>query len=94
VKYFALNLPHVYVHVPDVACLRLVEANPRVRFEVDDVASPSRWETMIGWGTLEHLDAAGAAGHGRDGRATVYRLHLDAVRGFFRGGDPLASHPD
>jgi nitroimidazol reductase NimA-like FMN-containing flavoprotein (pyridoxamine 5'-phosphate oxidase superfamily) len=92
VRYYALNLPDVYLHAPDAACIRLTHANPRVRFEVDDVESPGRWESVVGWGTIEELDRAAAPEPVGDEPGRLYRIHLNRLRGFYRGLPPAARH--
>ena len=86
VHYYATDLPNVYLHAPDAACLELARSNPAVRFEVDDIDSPGHWGAVVGWGTMEQLESVGspeAAGHAP---AKVYRIHLDRLRGFYRSG--------
>lgn len=90
VRYYALDLPNVYLHAPDAACIRLTHLDPSVRFEVDDVESPGRWESVIGWGTIEELDSTAAPKQARDEPGTIYRIRLNRVRGFYRG-DPAAA---
>ncbi len=51
-------------------------AGCRVRIEVDEVAGPQSWKTVLGWGELVSEDVP--AGSVR------YRLRLCAVRGFGR----------
>jgi nitroimidazol reductase NimA-like FMN-containing flavoprotein (pyridoxamine 5'-phosphate oxidase superfamily) len=86
VRYYATDLPNVYLHAPDAACLELARANPAVRFEVDDIDSPGRWGAVVGWGTMEQLEGSGdpeAAGHAA---VKVYRIHFERLRGFYRRG--------
>jgi nitroimidazol reductase NimA-like FMN-containing flavoprotein (pyridoxamine 5'-phosphate oxidase superfamily) len=91
VRYYAFDLPDVYVSEPDAACIRLAHANPRVRFEVDDVESPGRWESVVGWGTIEELDRAAAPDAVGDKPGTLYRIHLSRLRGFYRGAHGVAT---
>jgi hypothetical protein len=89
VRYYAVDLPVLYVNALDALCQRLTRADARIRFEVDEVEGPGRWKTVIGWGTLEELDRA-AAPASAPLDAAVYRIRLDRLRGFFRG-DPGAA---
>jgi nitroimidazol reductase NimA-like FMN-containing flavoprotein (pyridoxamine 5'-phosphate oxidase superfamily) len=91
VRYYAFDLPDVYVCEPDDACTRLTHANPRVRFEVDDVESPGRWETVVGWGTIEELNRAAAPGPLGEEPGRLYRIHLSHLRGFYRGSRGVAT---
>jgi nitroimidazol reductase NimA-like FMN-containing flavoprotein (pyridoxamine 5'-phosphate oxidase superfamily) len=84
VRYYGLDLPYVYLHAPDAACIRLSHANPRVRFEVDDVESPGHWASVVGWGTIEELDPPAPATAPHEPGA-LYRVHLNRLRGFYRG---------
>jgi nitroimidazol reductase NimA-like FMN-containing flavoprotein (pyridoxamine 5'-phosphate oxidase superfamily) len=93
VRYYALDLPNVYLHAPDAACIRLAHADPRVRFEVDDVESPGRWASVVGWGTIEELDHTAATAPADHPPGTLYRVHLDRLRGFYRGS-PAAARRD
>jgi nitroimidazol reductase NimA-like FMN-containing flavoprotein (pyridoxamine 5'-phosphate oxidase superfamily) len=92
VRYYALDLPDVYLHAPDADCVRVTHTNPSVRFEVDDVESPGRWESVVGWGTIEELHGASAPEGAGGAPGNVYRIHLDRVRGFYRGGPAAARH--
>ena len=89
VRYDTGDGPDLYVQTPDPECLELLQANPRVRLEVDDVQGPSQWETVLGWGRLEKVDRndrhARPAG-GRFDKAPLYKIRLDSVRGFYRTG--------
>jgi nitroimidazol reductase NimA-like FMN-containing flavoprotein (pyridoxamine 5'-phosphate oxidase superfamily) len=90
VRYYALDLPYVYLHAPEPALLGLFHATRSVRFEVDEVESPGRWESVVGWGRIEELDRAAAPEHAGREAGAVYRLHLDRLRGFYRGAPRAA----
>lgn len=92
VRYDGVEGPDLYVQAPDAECLALVRANPRVRFEVDDVQGPSQWETVLGWGLLEEIEQGERAG-GTDAERRLYKIRLDALRGFYRTG-PVTRHLD
>jgi nitroimidazol reductase NimA-like FMN-containing flavoprotein (pyridoxamine 5'-phosphate oxidase superfamily) len=86
VHYDGVQVPDLYLQAPDPQCLALLRANPRVRLEVDDVQGPSQWETVLGWGLLEEIADKGRALGGRFDKPPLYKIHLDAVRGFYRTG--------
>ena len=85
VRYHAAEGPDLYVLPPDPECLALVRANPRVRLEVDDVQGPSQWETVLGWGWMEEILASDRPASRNDKRP-LYKIRLDALRGFYRTG--------
>ena len=85
VRYDAADGPDLYVQAPDPECLALLRANPRVRLEVDDVQGPTQWETVLGWGRLEEV-ARGDSAEGTKGHGRLYKIRLDALRGFYRTG--------
>jgi nitroimidazol reductase NimA-like FMN-containing flavoprotein (pyridoxamine 5'-phosphate oxidase superfamily) len=84
VTYYALDLPDVYVHAPDLACLRPSSVNSGVRFEVDDVDGPARWASVVGWGTIEEVEGTPGPPSPGEESQTVYRIHLECLRGFYR----------
>jgi hypothetical protein len=86
VHYDGGKVPDLYLQPPDPECLALLQANPRVRLEVDDVQGPSQWETVLGWGLLEQIRRGEYPAPGRNDNAPLYRIRLDAIRGFYRTG--------
>jgi len=45
----------VYAHSADGLKIRTMRANPRVCFEVEDVADLDHWSTVIAWGEYQEL---------------------------------------
>ena len=86
VQYDGGHVPDLYLHAPDPECLALLRANPRVRLEVDDVRGPSHWETVLGWGLLEEIARGDRPAPGGSGVRPLYKIRLDALRGFYRDG--------
>jgi nitroimidazol reductase NimA-like FMN-containing flavoprotein (pyridoxamine 5'-phosphate oxidase superfamily) len=86
VHYDGGRVPDLYLQAPYPECLALLRANPRVRLEVDDVQGPSQWETVLGWGLLEQIEPGERLGAGGNDEAPLYKIRLDAVRGFSRTG--------
>ena len=86
VRYHAAEGPDLYLLPPDAECLALVRANPRVRFEVDDVRGPSQWETVLGWGRIEEVLSPDLVSASRNDQRPVYKIRLDALRGYYRTG--------
>jgi nitroimidazol reductase NimA-like FMN-containing flavoprotein (pyridoxamine 5'-phosphate oxidase superfamily) len=84
VIYYALDLPDVYVHAPDLPCLRPAGVKSSVRFEVDDVDGPARWASVLGWGTIEEADRTPEPHPSPEESRKVYRIHLECLRGFYR----------
>lgn len=89
VRYDTAEGPNLWLQAPDPECLALVRVNPRVRLEVDDVQGPSQWETVLGWGRVEEIEAADRAAASRFDNRPLYRIRLDALRGFYRTGSAL-----
>jgi nitroimidazol reductase NimA-like FMN-containing flavoprotein (pyridoxamine 5'-phosphate oxidase superfamily) len=84
VHYDGGQVPDLYLQAPDPQCVALLRVNPRVRLEVDDVQGPSQWETVLGWGLLQEIVRSQHAIDGRSEPSPLYKIHLDAVRGFYR----------
>jgi nitroimidazol reductase NimA-like FMN-containing flavoprotein (pyridoxamine 5'-phosphate oxidase superfamily) len=85
VRYDAAEGANLWLQIADPECLALLRVNPRLRLEVDDVQGPAQWETVLGWGQLEDVQPDGAAAGTFDKR-TLYKIRLDALRGFYRIG--------
>jgi nitroimidazol reductase NimA-like FMN-containing flavoprotein (pyridoxamine 5'-phosphate oxidase superfamily) len=45
----------VYAHSADGLKIRAMRANPRVCFEVEDIADLAHWSTVIAWGDYQEL---------------------------------------
>lgn len=54
---FGYDGTHVFVHSSEGLKVRLMRAHPEVCFEVERVASPADWRTVIAHGTFEELIA-------------------------------------
>lgn len=86
VQYYAYELPDVYISPPSEPCVRMMQADGRVGFEVDDVEGPREWKTLVAWGRFqEQASAPDGGGH------RVCRIRLDDVRGFWRSPKPQAA---
>jgi nitroimidazol reductase NimA-like FMN-containing flavoprotein (pyridoxamine 5'-phosphate oxidase superfamily) len=83
VSYRVSDGGHIDIDTPDDACPGLARTHAPIRFEVDDIESPSRWSTVVGWGFFED------AGPQDENRAT-YRIRFTGLRGFYRGAQPVA----
>jgi nitroimidazol reductase NimA-like FMN-containing flavoprotein (pyridoxamine 5'-phosphate oxidase superfamily) len=89
VRYDAGEGPDLWLQAADPECLALVRVNPRIRLEVDDVQGPAQWETVLGWGQLEEIESADRTTAGTFDNRPLYKIRLDALRGFYRTGSSL-----
>lgn len=57
---YAYEDGYVYAHAAEGLKLRMMRANPRVCFEVEEVLDLTCWKTVIAQGTFEELHGADA----------------------------------
>ncbi|MBK9714467.1 MAG: pyridoxamine 5'-phosphate oxidase family protein [Kouleothrix sp.] len=69
---YAYDGAHIYGHSSEGMKLRMMRANPAVCFEVDHMAGPTDWHSVIAWGQFEEL-------HG-DAADQAERLLIDRMR--------------
>jgi nitroimidazol reductase NimA-like FMN-containing flavoprotein (pyridoxamine 5'-phosphate oxidase superfamily) len=86
---YAYDGESFYVYTVEGLKVRLMRANPRVCFEVDEYAGPGSWRSVIVQGTYEELDGDGLA------QATALLAERFAGRGSGRrpsagGREPVA----
>ena len=48
----------VYAHSADGLKLRTMRANPNVCFQIEAVADPAHWQSVVAWGTYQELSGA------------------------------------
>jgi len=90
VRYYAYELPDVFINPPSEPCVRMMRTDPLVQFEVDDVEGPMEWRTLVASGRFEEEgehcpdDTVHADG--------IFRIRLNCVRGLCRSrnGEALA----
>jgi nitroimidazol reductase NimA-like FMN-containing flavoprotein (pyridoxamine 5'-phosphate oxidase superfamily) len=59
---YAYDGEYVYAHSCDGLKVRTMRENPSVCFEVEQIADPGHWQSVVAWGRYEELDP-GEEGH-------------------------------